>query len=135
MIIRGTVNDNDFSESLEAFAKSLNSRMLGLVNCVPADASVDVKIQAHRDWQRIFDLINPNCTNKDNFSDDDRSFIISKVTQAWKNFVKHWHVDQEDDRDYLINNFECTVSFNFTEMWENGEAVYYFTTAQTAICQ
>ena len=138
MIIRMTVNDNDFSEYLERFASGLNTRLLNLVNRVPDDASIDEKLNAHYDWERIFKLLNPNCTTSKNITENDKAFMCQQINIAWELFISK-RITSEDAEDnglkYLLDNFECNVGYDFKDMWENGEVVYYFTTAQMSVTQ
>ena len=138
MIIRITVNDNDFTEYLEQFASGLNSRLLNLVNLVSEDAPIDEKLNAHIDWDKTFKLLNPNCTNYHNITENDKAFMKQQVNIAWSLFINK-HITNEDAEDdglkYFLDNFECTVGYDFKDMWENGEVVYYFTTNQKYITQ
>ena len=138
MIIRLTVNDNDYSYFLETFAEGLLSRINNLPAHISSDASIEDKLQAHKDWERTFDIINPNTTTADNITEDDKQFMCSRVKKAFefylsKSFSKD--MDAEHTREYLYSNFECSVGYDFKDMWENGEAVYYFSTANVIICQ
>lgn len=140
MIIRITVNDNDFTEYLERFSKNLDSKLLSLVEIICSDDNipVDEKINAHRDWDRTFKLLNPNCTTSKNITENDKAFMRQQINIAWELFISK-HITSEDAEDnglkYLLDNFECNVGYDFKDMWENGEAVYYFTTAQMHITQ
>lgn len=138
MIIRLTVNDNDYSTYLERFAEGLLSRLNNLPNILPDDTLVGDKLKAHKDWERTFDLINPNTTTADNITEEDKQFMCDRVRKAFefylsKSFTKA--IDAEETREYLALHFECSVGYDFKDMWENGEAVYYFTKANTTISQ
>ena len=138
MIIRMTVNDNDFTEYLEQFASGLNTRLLNLVNSVSKDATIDEKLNAYKDWDRTFTLLNPNCTTSKNITENDKAFMNRQVDRAWSLFISK-HITSEDVEDngleYLIDSFECSIGYDFKDMWENGEVVYYFTTNQKYIEQ
>lgn len=138
MIIRMSVNDNDYSYSLERFAEGLLSRINNLPNILPPDATIEAKLQAHKDWERTFDIINPNTITADNITEEDKQFMCGRVRKAFefylsKSFTKS--MDAEEIREYLSSNFECSVGYDFKDMWENGEAVYYFSTANIVIRQ
>ena len=138
MIIRLTVNDNDYSTYLERFAESLISRLSNLSNIVPKDVTIGEKLKAHKDWERTFDIINPNTTTSDNITEDDKEFMCDRIRKAFylylsKSFMKE--IDAEETRKYLFEHFECSVGYDFKDMWENGEAVYYFTKTNAVIVQ
>ena len=138
MIIRLTVNDNDCTRYVERFAKGLTNRLLGLVNYVSEDAPIEEKLNAHRDWDRTFKLINPNCTTEKNITLNDKAFLKQQIKMAWSYFITAniTKADAENDGlNYLIEHFDTDVDFHFTDKWENGEAVYYFSTANVVLTQ
>ena len=95
-------------------------------------------MDAHRDWEQTFKLLNPNCTNARNFTDADETFICDQVKKCWINYITQ-NISKTDAKDdglnYFIHNFICRASFAFYDKWENGEAVYYFTNGNNVICQ
>lgn len=135
MIIKLTVNDNDFSELLENFAKSLTNRLLGLVNTIPEDAPVDDKIQAHRDWDRTFKLLNPNVTTVTEQGDENEQFLCKQVIKCWTRFLRDRSDLDFEEKAYLLKDFDVSIHWIYMDKWENGEAVYYFTKSNVVINQ
>lgn len=101
MIIRMTVQDNDFTGVIEDFVEKY--------------------------W---FELM-PD------------TILLEKVYELWNQYLlKDFNYSEYDDgdddeltREYLLNNFEASLSCTFTDKWENGEVVYYFNNAHTWLTQ
>lgn len=138
MIIRLSVNDNDFSEHLEHFATNLYTKLSLLTDKLIANTEdKDLMIQEHYNWQRTWDLLNPNITTKDNITENDKTWLAERVKLACNLWVDQRVKDgfMEEDESFSVEDLEVTIGYDFTDMWENGEAVYYFSTANTILCQ
>ncbi len=116
MIIRITVNDNDYYYEIMGFIRSMwNFRE-------NKNLSVSEKIDAHNRHYDIINLINPN--NSKTLTEEDKKTIISYVKEQ---FVKYANSNiKEDTRKYLIESLEIKILKTFTDKWENGEAFYWF---------
>ena len=140
MIIRLSLGDNDYSEELEKFATNLYTKVSILTDkiCKETDDR-DVKIKEHHNWERTFELFNPNCTTEANLNDEDKSWLSERIQLAFDYWVKGRVEDgwvDADEAGYLLGkDLQVTVGFDFKDKWENGEAVYYFTTANVIINQ
>ena len=80
--------------------------------------------------------MNPNITSS--LTKEDRVLLRAAVFLEWCDYLDSLPVDDEMDaetKEYLKKNFVVSVSFRFTDKWENGEVVYYFTTNQKWISQ
>ena len=138
MIIRLSVNDNDFSGHLEHFATNLYTKLSLLTDKLVANTEdKDLMIQEHHNWQKTWDLLNPNITTKDNILEEDKVWLADRIKLACKLWVEQRTKDgfMEEDEALSVEDLEVTIGYNFTDMWENGEAVYYFSTANTILCQ
>lgn len=130
MIIKMTVNDNDFTQSLENFCENLFVKL-----CFRQDPKeiTDETISKHYETQReVLRILNPNITSE--LTDEDKLVIRFVVFEVWCNHIDEQNMS-EHTKKYLKDNFKCSVSFDFKDEWENGEAVYYFTTNQKWITQ
>lgn len=130
MIIRLTVNDNDFTQELEKFADSLFMKMLE-IDCAE-DASLEEKLNAHKRWEEVFRLLNPNVTTQ--LGKEDKIFLKAALVLKWHKFVDTLQ-KSDHTKKYLKDNFSVSFSFQFKDQWENGEVLYYFTTAQKWLTQ
>lgn len=130
MIIRLTVNDNDFTQEIEKFADDLFMKMLE-IDCAE-DASLTEKLNAHKRWEEVFRLLNPNITTQ--LSKEDKIFLKAVLVLKWHKFVDTLP-KSDHTKKYLKDNFNVRVSFQFKDQWENGEVLYYFTTAQKWLTQ
>jgi hypothetical protein len=138
MIVRLSVSDNDFSGHLEHFATNLYLRLSALTDHIVAETEdKDLMIQAHHDWQRTWDLLNPNVTTEATLKEEDKLWLAERVKLALQYWVKKRVAEgrMEEDEAAFAEDLEVTVGYDFKDMWENGEAVYYFSTANTILCQ
>jgi hypothetical protein len=127
MILRITVNDNDFTEELEEFASDLDMyeyiRKLSVEGC-SGDALYDY-IKAVERFRELFyqtEKYTPKLA-------DELCEHIKKNWTLWVNSVMKDHEwwDDEDKvriREYLIRDFKVTFQKSLAPKWENGEVVY-----------
>lgn len=115
MIIRVTVNDNDYYFDIMNFMRSMwNFRE-------NKSLSVAEQIDAHNRHFDIISLINPN--NSKALTEEDKNSIITYLKEQ---FIKYANSNiKEDDRKYLIESLEIKILKTFTDKWENGEAFYW----------
>lgn len=76
--------------------------------------------------------MNPNITSS--LTDEDKVVLRAAVFLEWCDYVDKLQ-NRDGTKEYLKKNFEVSVGFDFTDKWENGEVVYYFTTNQKWISQ
>ena len=132
MIIRLSVADNDFSEHLENFTKNLFSRLLGMTEVLSNKLEViDDKLQEHYNWQRTFNLFNPNITTEANLTEEDKLWLTERI----KTCLSLWAERLDEDDRAFVEDLEVTIGYDFKDKWENGEAVYYFSNSGSVICQ
>lgn len=131
MIFRITVNDNDFTDVLEKFANNLFDRIYWAKDKPEMD-STEWYEKIYKPKQEIQKLMNPNITS--NLTDEDKVVLRAAVFLEWCDYVDNLP-NRDNTKEYLKKNFEVSVSFDFTDKWENGEVVYYFTTNQKWISQ
>lgn len=140
MIIRLSLNDNDYSEELEKFASNLYSKVSNLTNKICKETNDrDLMIKEHHNWERTFELFNPNCTTEANLTDEDKIWLAERIKLAFDYWVKGRVADgwvNADEAGYLLGkDLQVSVGFDFKDMWENGEAVYHFSTANVVLTQ
>ena len=130
MILRITVNDNDFTEELEQFAKDIEGCQYLWKTCKAENALLtqDEKLELFKRMERFRELF----YNTDKYTPELASELCDFVKQNWENFVNyvmsdHDYWDEEDKvriRKYLIRDFKVKFQKSFTPKWENGEVVY-----------
>lgn len=121
MIIRMTVQDNDFVEFLASFAKNLKAKIIFDDNTLKTlEKTVEIFAKSSHD------LV---------VTDEDKSFICSQVNKAFSDYVNRVISDDEQTKHYLISNFSVEIVDSFQEKWENGEYVYYFSNSNVVITQ
>lgn len=127
MIIRVTVNDNDFYYSLMGFMKC----MWGFRE--DKTLSVEERIEAHRKHFDISALVNPN--NDKKLTETEKASIIAYLKEQFEKYVNEHPYIKKDSKDYLIRNIEIKILKTFTDKWENGEAFYWFQHSNTIVNQ
>lgn len=144
MIIRMTVNDNDFRDVLESFCKSLFIDLwTGNGYTISSKGySIEQEIERFHHTLDVQALLNPN--NDHNLTKEEKELLCDDIKVLWNNFViehlKQIHTYFDEDAilsasDYLIRSFRVDIWFRFFDKFENGEVVYYFTTNQKFITQ
>lgn len=112
MIIRMTVQDNDYQFELKDFARKLPSRL---------KVNSDIKT-----YTKLTILFSPNET--------DKLYILKRINRIWIEYINNlW--DDEQIKHYLISNFFVEIVDSFQEKRENGEYVYYFSNSNVVIAQ
>ena len=138
MIIRLTLGDNDFTDKLERFADNLFSRLFWdprlRVNYdkLREQYSRDAILDMFTEENKIQDILNPNIT--ESLTTEQKGVLKATTILRWNSFVDSLDIDTHT-KAYLKKNFKVSFSFSFKDKWENGEAVYYFTTAKKWISQ
>lgn len=130
MIIRLSVNDNDYTEELEKFALSLNNLLRFLK--YPTDASLKEMEQAIERKEKIDQILNQD-TLKKYATFKEISWLENVVVDAWKEYLLKY-VDANEGR-HIYDALEVDIRYYFVESDENGEAIYYFTKTGRFITQ
>ena len=124
MIIRVTVNDNDFYYVLMGFMKSMwNFRRS---NKAIEDMTVE-EIEACANYilehEKVIQLVNPN--NDKKLNEEEKETLIKFLHKRFAEYLET--VDKiADTKEYLKRNLEIKIQKTFTDKWENGEAFYWF---------
>jgi hypothetical protein len=140
MIIRMIVEDNDFTEMLEDFANDLKKLFFQETK----SNFQETKSNYENDYnpEILHQLIETEETIRQTLwagsikevTEEGKILLKARLYIMWGKYVDSG--EQEDRiKDYLKRDFTVSFSFNFEDKWENGEAVYYFTTADKWISQ
>lgn len=113
MIIRITINDNDFTERLANISGNLVGKTLRYFE----------QKNDYKGWREFFNIINPNVTEKP--TKEQKEFVIDAVSKTLKDIVKI--IERPDAVKYIENNLKVSVVEIYRDRWENGEVLYYFT--------
>lgn len=120
MIIKITVNDNDFGFLMESFARKI---ILDPYYISEKTASLEEFHQFFLDCKRYRKCIK---LESGEYSEEDCRFVEDMVR---KHFLQH--ISNDESFDYLSEHFETTVVESITDQWENGEVYYIFPTSYT----
>ena len=133
MIIRMTVEDNDFTEMLESFADNLQEFFyLETKTALKDNYSPEIV----RTLIETEDAIRNTmwATSMKEVTDESKTLLKARLHIMWGKYIDS--IEKEEIvKEYLKRNFKCSFSFNFKDKWENDEAVYYFTHAKKWISQ
>lgn len=128
MIIKITINDNDFYGLMMHFMKSMWNFH------VDRNASVDEQLKAHYEHEHIMLLMNPNYS--DTITDADKEDIKNFLIRRFGRMLENWgYKKSEEDYVYLIESLEISFQDMFEDKWENGESFYYFRQSRAIINQ
>lgn len=132
MIIRMTVYDNDFTLHLENFVENLRNRLMFSNESKIKDApDVATQMAHHLHKSKIYDIM----YLKSKLDPANVDIIKNEVLNEWSDYVDHNINTTGMIPNYLIDNFEVTISDTYVDNWENGEVVYYFTNPNLYITQ
>ena len=127
MIIKYTLNDNDFTQVIEQHLEEYGP-FLGTLNTI--DENIEFK---------------DNIMKYDEMSKDDlerkalKQKLIKTIKQKFKDYINsiqpnsNWHTDgfnaKEliESKSYILRNIRINIVNSISDKWQNGEVVYYFT--------
>lgn len=119
MIIKMTVNDNDFGRIMEEFGGNLSMNVLRYPdNIETLDSGIQISIL--KEISIVDKLLNPNVT--EDHTEEEILFIKKRVKDSFALFV-HNRVSEDTER-YLLDNFQVDVVKSMEDKWENGEMFY-----------
>ncbi len=133
MIIRATVNDNDFYDVMFGFMRTMwnfkrNNKAVSEMTPEEVSAEVDALLE-HED---ILKLVNPN--NDKKLTAEEEQTVIKHLH---KKFAEHLEnaCKSSDTKEYLKRHLEIKIQKSFTDKWENGEAFYWFQHSRIVVNQ
>ena len=132
MIIRMTVNDNDFTEVVEDFAKNLYGHLFAIPspdNYKPGEYVEKVI----RPKDKLRQILNPN--NLDKPTKEDKAFVCECVRKAWEAYLYNRYYSTDSNLGYLLKEFRVSTTYTMHDKWENGEVVYCFITQRVCLTQ
>jgi hypothetical protein len=136
MIIRMTVNDNDFGEIMKDYFKDFRLKLsCGGLDNDTVGMSQDEVLAMIMNHRKINELLNPNFDSK--LSSTDKKFIINAVVSSFENFINSKVMLGLDVNTgvYLKNNFNVSIIDTLKDEWENGEAFYWLQHSNTIVNQ
>lgn len=120
MLIRITVEDNDFTEYLEQFAKDLELYSY-YHKLIMENKFTHELFTEDEHFRQLF-------YNTDKYTPELVKELCEIIKHRWKLFVTEIlelkYFQDEKTREYLIENFKVKFQKSLTPKWENGEVVY-----------
>lgn len=121
MIIRLTVEDNDFGDLMNIFLKKFPS----VITKIPSNIEnmeTQNQLDTINEIEEIDKLLNPNITEK--HTNEEKMILIRRIVKTFSEFV--YNYTDEHTAEYLEKRFKVeTVDF-MEDKWENGEVWYWF---------
>ena len=126
MIIRFSVEDNDFQELLAKYASNLYLY-------IPKDGeelTVDNAMDKLDIQKKVNEILNPNIHHK--LVEEDKVFLEEQIRKSFAYFCEK---RCPSSKDYLVSKFTVKFMKSMTDKWENGEACYWFQNSNQVITQ
>jgi hypothetical protein len=124
MIIRLSVNDNDFTQQIEPYVKNFVCYIRELMP--EQDLGENPTFEEVYNWRQrdkeINRLMNPNSSVV--LTDKDKRVIVSQIKRTFGVYCDN-HFDK-DTANYLKKGLNVKVLTRIEDKWENGEAIYWF---------
>lgn len=126
MIIRVTVNDNDYYYILLHFMESMWD--------FKKKSSEDVQVEVERrlKHEKILQLISPNNTKK--LTPREEGLIIDYLREKFEDYIDS-RVKNSRTRELLKRDIKIGIQRTFIDEWENGEAFYWLQHSQKIVNQ
>lgn len=125
MIIRLSVNDNDFSSKLEDYLKSI------WIYITETDVLTkeNVREMIHTK-NKVFEMLNPNSGYE--LTENDKDFLKNQI----RNSFRYWCETRfPSDAEYLSKNLTIEILDVIEDKCENGEACYWLQHSDCVINQ
>ena len=128
MIIKYTMNDNDFTQVIEQYLEEYGPYLAIFFE------TLDEHIEFKRDVAKYDELSN-NSPEKAKLKDKLTKLRNQKFI-AFINSIKensNWHTigftarEMIESKDYILSNISIEIVDSITDKWHNGEVVYYIT--------
>lgn len=128
MIIKVTINNNDFYDLMMYFMKFMWNFY------EDRNAPVYERLKAHYDREHVMLLMNPNYSNP--ITDVDKEDIKNFLIRQFSKVIKDWgYINCKEEYVYLTENLEISFQDTFEDKCENGESFYYFRQSRAIINQ
>ena len=126
MIIRLSVNDNDYQSFLEKFASKL------FINLGEdgEELTVENAVEKWDTQKKINQILNPNIHYE--MTKEDEVFLEQQIRKSFAYFCENRKLSS---KDYLVKNFSVKFMKSMTDKWENGEACYWFQQSGAVVTQ
>lgn len=121
MIIRLTVEDNDFGDLMNIFLKKFPS----VITKIPSNIEnmgTQNQLDTINEIEEIDKLLNPNITEK--HTNEEKMILIKRIVKAFSEFV--YNYTNEHTAEYLEKRFKVEIVDFMEDKWENGEVWYWF---------
>ena len=124
MIIRLSVNDNDFTQQIEPYVKNFVCYIRELMP--EQDLGESPTFEEVYNWRQRYKeinrLMNPNSSVV--LTDKEKRVIVSQIKRTFGVYCDN-HFDK-DTANYLKKGLNVKVLTRIEDKWENGEAIYWF---------
>lgn len=138
MIIRFSVEDNDFQELLAKYASNLylyisedgEEFAVDTVNSWDVQKKVNKILDKYDIRKKVNEILNPNMHHK--ITKEDEFFLEEQIRKSFAYFCEK---RCPSSKDYLVSKLTVKFMKSMTDKWENGEACYWFQNSNQVITQ
>lgn len=117
MILRITVNDNDYTQCLEKVVPGLVIKAQHYLVSRAGNART-----VWKNYKKFGDVIDPNT---ETLTEKQKGFAVSVFRKTLEYLIQK-KFDAEHSK-YILNDLRVSIVDTYEEKWENGEVLYYFT--------
>ena len=121
MIIRATVQDNDYKEVLEKFFSKGLYLMLCYVKKGLTDSEQDTTLYVR--YSKLIDKYCKVIQDEKILTYEDSNDLVLMLKDA---FYKYIDENNFEAKDYLKENLDISIVDSVKDKWENGEVLYFF---------
>lgn len=133
MIVRITFGDNDLHDELIAIGNTIPYLDLcKIIDVSRSDLTKEDIFENLTTSSRYDKLRNPN--NQKNLNEDDIKFLSA----TYRKFCEHTIdllVVNDSDKSYMKERLSVEIVPSYSEKWENGEVLYWFSYSNVIIVQ
>lgn len=131
MIIKYTLNDNDFTQVIEKHLEEYGPFLATL------HRTIDDSIEFNDNVRKYDEMSKDNPERKEL-----KQKLVKTIKQRFKDYINsikqnsNWQTDGMnaedliDSKQYIFENIRVNIVNSISDKWQNGEVVYYFTSNQ-----
>ena len=132
MIIRVTFNDNDYQNLLESqFKYGLSTSFLTVKSQYISSESEEA-LKKYKDISILQDNIFHKLNSEKELNLEEKQQLINIIKEAYKIVIESQY---KNIKYYLLNSLTVDIINSFKDKWENGEVLYYFSSADKFIIE
>ena len=131
MIVKLTVNDNDFYSLISGFMKNFYSNAIMMDEDYYNGLDANTRYFEMEKYWELSKLLNPNIDTE--WTNERKEILVTAIKRGFHEYAKR-RVDAKT-LAYLDNELRVSIIKAVEDKWENGEVFYWFQHSNTFINQ